>query len=85
MSVLKHIIFSLLPDPKKLNAAVGCDDLVYRLGYGLFFIKLRIALALWHRRELVRCDSQYEDREAELALVKARAKAHEEGISSSDP
>ena len=85
MSVLKHLLFSLLPSPKKLNDRVGCDDLVYRLGYGLFWIKLRITLAVWHHRELTKCDPGYTDREAELDLLKARSEANERGMSASDP
>ena len=85
MSFLKHVLFSILPDPRKLNAWVGEDDLVYRLGYGLFWIKLRLSLAMWHRRELVRCDPGYIDREAEIDLVKARMRAQAEGMSASDP
>lgn len=82
---MKYLLFSVLPDPRKLNERVGCDDLVYRLGYGLFWIKLRIALAIWHRNELAKCDPGYEDRELDLLLVKERMKAQEKGISASDP
>lgn len=85
MSVFKHLVFSLLPNPQKLNDYVGCDDLVYRLGYGLFWIKLRITLAVWHHQELIRCDPGYADREAEFNLARARMEAHEKGISASDP
>ena len=84
MSVLKHMLFSVLPRPQTLNALVG-DELVYRLGYGLFWIKLRIALAVWHHHELLRCDPEYARREAELNLLEARREAHNRGMSASDP
>lgn len=45
----------------------------------------RIALAVWHRKELVKCDPGYEERELIPALLKARHEAQEKGISASDP
>lgn len=56
MSMLKHLLFSILPSPQKLNERVGQRDLIYRLGYGLFCLKIRIALAKWHHRALLQSD-----------------------------
>ena len=85
MSVLKHMLCLMLPHPKKLNDRVGEDDLVYRLGYGLFWFNVRAELAKWHRRELLRCDPEFERREEVYNLVHARREAQERGISALDP
>lgn len=57
MFILKHFLFRVLPSPQKLNDLVGERDLVYRLGYGLFWFKIRSGLARWHHTEMLKRDA----------------------------
>ncbi len=102
MSMLKHLLFKVLPSPQKLDAIVGGRDLIYRRGYGQFCYKLQKALAKWHHREMLKRDAQTARaqwhrrellrRDPEFAILEGvknllieKSRAHEAGISPSDP